>query len=278
MWQNYLLYGVFLGQIFVLSVYFPRKILGLIDTTIMQRPSADYPKLYPIDVTVIQGKLKLFALFNCLVVALGLGILAYSIFNTTDDLAGWDDQGVLVSYLMLQYIPMIFLAVQGFIYLNLMRDKNKSIYRSADSTPRKLTDYVPKTLLICALVSYVLCVATIIYFNQYPFDGFAGLVNILGVSVIYVGLGFGIYQKLYGKKYNPLKATNDRKFETTVVLKLLVLSAIFSSLYLTISLILASLDMRDLGNVIYSVYLQIFVFYIYQVMKFDQVDYSVYKA
>ncbi|MDU0354119.1 hypothetical protein RS130_09385 [Paraglaciecola aquimarina] len=179
---------------------------------------------------------------------------------------------------MLQYAPMIFLGGQGFVYLKLMRQKNKSKYRSADSSPRKLTDFAPTGLLVTALASYGLCVSTVVYFTFYPFDGFAGLVNVLGVSIIYAAFGIAVYQKLYGKKYNPLKAVDDRKFETTVVIKLLILSAICSSLYLAISLILASMDMRDLSNIIYSLYLQIFAFYIYQVMKFDRVDYSVYKA
>ena len=158
-----------------------------------------------------------------------------------------------------------------------MREQNTSEHRIADLQPRKLLDYVSKSLLTTAIISYSFCILTVLYFIKYPFDGFAGLVNILGVSVIYTGLSIGIYQKLYGKKRNPLQTSEDRSFETTVVIKLLVLTAICSSFYLGISLILASMDLRDLGNVIYSVYLQAFIVYVYQIMKFDQVDYSVYK-
>ena len=102
-----------------------------------------------------------------------------------------------------------------------MREKSSNGQRSADSQPRKLLDFVPKSLLIAAIASYGLCVFTILYFVQYPFDGFAGLVNILGVSIIYAGLGFAAYQKIYGKKYNPLISHKDRIIETTVVIKLL---------------------------------------------------------
>ncbi|MDU0354118.1 hypothetical protein RS130_09380 [Paraglaciecola aquimarina] len=86
MWDEYVLYAVFLGQILVLSFYFPNKILGLINKTIAQHPSSEYPKLYPVDVKVIQGKLKLFGLFNMLVVALGLAVLLFSIIYNSKEL------------------------------------------------------------------------------------------------------------------------------------------------------------------------------------------------
>ena len=278
MWDNYLLYMVFLGQIFVLSFYFPKKILGLINTSMQQHPRDVYPKLYPLEEKVIKAKLNIFNVYNSLVVSVGLAILAVSIINNSDDLAGWDDQAVLLCFLMLQYLPMLYLGAQGFDYLKLMREHNKNEYRIADLQPRKLVDFVSKPFLSAAVFSYGVCVVTVLYFVQYPFDGFAGLVNILGVSILYAGLGFAVYIKLYGKKYNPLQTSEDRSIETTIVIKLLILTAICSSLYLAISLILASMDMRDLGNIIYSLYLQAFVFYVYQVMKFDQVDYSVYKT
>ncbi|NQZ21916.1 MAG: hypothetical protein HRT53_07615 [Colwellia sp.] len=278
MWDNHLLYIVFLGQIFVISFYFPKKILGLINTSMQQHPRDVYPKLYPLDEEVIKAKLKIFNVYNSLVVSVGLAILAVSIINNSDDLAGWDDQAVLLCFLMFQYFPMLYLGAQGFDYLKLMREHNKNEHRIADLQPRKLFDFISKPFLSAAAFSYGFCVVTVLYFVQYPFDGFAGLVNILGVSILYAGLGFGIYIKLYGKKYNPLQTSEDRSIETTIVIKLLILSAICSSFYLAISLILASMDMRDLGNIIYSLYLQAFIFYVYQVMKFDQVDYSVYKT
>lgn len=278
MWDNYLLYMVFIGQVFVLSFYFPRKIIGLINTSMQQHSSDVYPKLYPIKEGEIKTKLKIFNIFNTLVVSIGFAIVVMSIINNTDDLAGWDDQAVLFCFLMLQYLPMLYLGAQGFDYLKLMREKNKNEHRIADLKPRKLLDFVSKPFLSSAVLSYGLCVVTVLYFVQYPFDGFAGLVNILGVSTLYAGLGFGIFQKISGKKHNPLQTNEDRSVETTIVIKLLILTAICSSLYLTISLILASMEMRDLGNIIYSIYLQAFVFYAYQVMKFDRIDYSVYKA
>jgi len=278
MWDTYLLYMVFLGQIFVLSFYFPRKILGLINKSMQQHPRDVYPKLYPIEEKVIKAKLNVFNVFNTLVISVGLAILAASIINSSDDLAGWDDQAVLLCFLMLQYLPMLYLGVQSFSYLKLMREKSSNEHRIADFQPRRLLDFVSKQLITTAIFSYLLCVLTVFYFVQNPFDGFAGLVNILGVSAIYAGLGFGIYQKLYGKKHNPLQTSEDRSIETTLVIKLLVLTAICSSIYFAISLVLASMNMRDLGNIIYSIYLQVFIFYVYHVVKFDQVDYSVYKA
>jgi hypothetical protein len=278
MWDNYLLYAVLLGQIFVLSFYFPRKILGLINTSMQQHSSDVYPKLYPIKEELIKRKLKLFNTLNSLTVSTGLAIIAVSIINNSDDLLGWDDQAVLLCFLLLQYVPMLYLGAQSFDYLKMMREKNKNEHRIADLKPRKLLDFISKPFLTTAILSYGICVVTVLYFVRYPFDGFAGLVNILGVSILYAGLGIGIYQKLYGKKHNPLQTTEDRSVETTILIKLLILTAICSSLYLAISLILASMDMRNLGNIIYSIYLQTFVFYAYHVMKFEKVDYSVYKA
>ncbi len=278
MWDNYLLYIAFLGQIFVISYYFPRKIFDKINKSMAQHPRIDYPKLYPVADHVINTQLKIFKLFSFFVVVIGIGILAISIINRTEDLIGWDDQAVLVCFVMLQYLPVLFLGTQGYYYLKLMREQNTSEHRIADLQPRKLLDFVSKSLITTAIISYSFCIITVLYFIKNPFDGFAGLVNILGVSGIYAGLSVGIYQKLYGKKRNPLQTTEDRSFETSVVIKLLVLTAICSSFYLGISLILASMNLRDLGNVIYSVYLQAFIVYVYQVMKFDQVDYSVYKS
>ena len=117
MMDNYLLYTVFLGQIFVLSFYFPKQILKLVKGSMQQHPPSIYPKLYPIEEGVIQTKLKVFSFLNLLVVIVGLGILAVSIINGSDDLAGWDDQGVLTSFLMLQYLPMLYFGIQSVTYL-----------------------------------------------------------------------------------------------------------------------------------------------------------------
>ncbi|NRA59989.1 MAG: hypothetical protein HRU25_03585 [Psychrobium sp.] len=73
--ENFLLLMVFLSQIFLISTYLPHKLIKRINSVLREHPQADYPKLYPVPLNVIENNLRLFQRMNVVVLGAGLAIV-----------------------------------------------------------------------------------------------------------------------------------------------------------------------------------------------------------
>ena len=72
---NILFFILFSSQIFLLSYYFPRKIVERIEQVISQYPPAQYPRLYPKSVDAIRLGISIYKLINWVVLLIGGGLL-----------------------------------------------------------------------------------------------------------------------------------------------------------------------------------------------------------
>ena len=79
-WNNSLFYIAFLGQIFVISWYFPRKLLERMQKVLAVYPPEQYPKLYPQAIEKYLVGQLLFKYANGIIVLVGFVILLAVMF------------------------------------------------------------------------------------------------------------------------------------------------------------------------------------------------------
>jgi hypothetical protein len=81
----------------------------------------------------------------------------------------------------------------------------------------------------------------VIYTQQQPFPGFAGLINLGAITLVYALQAFVVYAMLYGKKSNPFETHAGRVRTIGLVVKSCVYSCIacvaFVSLNFTLGLL-----------------------------------------
>jgi hypothetical protein len=275
--HTHLFYTTYALQIAVISVIVPLWISQRLRQMLSEHPPADYPKLYPVSPARIDRTLSTFAWLNALVVLMGLAILGHVVFSQQEELLGWDNQGALIVYFLLQYLPFVYLGSQGFRYHQMMRQLNSSARRQASLHPRTLSDYVPKTWFFIIGISALAYVGTVVYIAQQPFEGFAGYWNILYVCLLNLFFWVMIRAQLSGRKQDPHQSHHDRLQQQRLICQVLVIGWLMANLFLTTNMWLAKLDMRDLNVVIQSLYFTVITLLMSQTSTHQPTDYSVYQ-
>jgi hypothetical protein len=275
---NFLLYIVFLSQIFVISYFLPRRLRQRASEIMSNHPVEQYPKLYPISVDKIHQKINQLMLLTYGVLVLGVLLVAHGLYTQSDEMLGWDSQSVITIYYMLQVIPLVLLAFFGERYFKKMRRVNEATIRRAQLSPRNITNYVSKGFIGLAVGVYVMFVLLVAYISEHPFDGFAGYVNVLGVTFLNVLFGLGVYKQVYGKKIDPHQNDEDRFNQSSRVVKLMLFFSMAATVNISINFLLSSLDLRHLNDVVASLYYQIImmVMVLASVKKDD--NFEVYKV
>ena len=191
-----LLYIVLFSQIMFLSYYYPRRMLIRIHTIFKNYPPNDFPKLYPESIKKYKKSAKRYQIMNHLIIGLGLGLILW--FYVTPRTGGWD-QVIIFWYFMIQFLPNIGLELWTMKYHNAMRLLNQDALKEAVLQPRRLTDFVSKSLLGTVFVIYVIFVGFIAYVDQFDYTWFGGYLNVLIISGAYLFFGLIIYRAMYGK-------------------------------------------------------------------------------
>lgn len=278
MQQTTLFYLVFLLQIITISALIPWWVNSRLLNMMQAHPPEEFPKLYPVSQQRMQTVLSQFLIFNGLVLLIGLAMLAHLYWSSQTDLLGWDNQGGLTLYFLMQYTPFLYLSTQGVKHHQMMRQLNTNPVRSAQLQPRKLTDHVSTTWFALIIVTLLGYIATVVYMAQNPFPGFAGYWNILfviGLNVFFLVL---IQTQIKGRKTDPHQSHHDRIQQQRLICQLLVLGWVLANLFLTINMWLAKLDMRDWNLVVQSLYFTTIALIMSQTNVQEPDDYSVYQT
>lgn len=278
MQSNTYFYAAFLVQIVTISGLIPWWVKGRLLTMMQNHPPADYPKLYPVSHDRMQNVLKLFAGFNALVLVIGLAMLAHLYWSSQTDLLGWDNQGGLTVYFMLQCTPFWYLGMKGVKHHQMMRVLNTNPRRSAPLQPRRLGDRISLTWRMMIAISLMTYIATVIYMAQNPFPGFAGYWNILFVLGLNAFFAVLMYFQLQGRKTDPHLSHHDRLQQQHLICQLLLLGWVLANLFLTTNMWLAKLDMRDWNLVVQSLYFTLIALIMSQSNVQEPNDYSVYQT
>lgn len=271
------LYLAFLLQIGIISAFIPRLIINRITDMMKNHPPAQYPKLYPMPQAHMQKNMKHFMVINGLVVLIGLAILAHAYWTGQKELLAWDTQGTLIVYFFLQLLPFMLLGLKGMKYHQMMRQIDKTSHRSATLQPRKLTDYVSVSLLLVTAISALIMVLTIIYMHYHPFQGFAGLWNLLYMGGLNLFFLVMIFFQIRGKKSDPHQSSHDRTSQIRLISQVLVIGWIAANLFMTTNMWMSWGQLHELKDVVQSVYFTFIILLMSQTSTFQPQDYSVYQ-
>ena len=117
MWNDNILYLLFMVQILVISVYFPSAIVNQMKTVIAKCPPKEFPNLYPISIESIHRWIKIYLAANYTVMLLGFFIVFYGAVTDVEQMLGLKTPLVLFGYFMLQYLPMLLLEFTNVKYM-----------------------------------------------------------------------------------------------------------------------------------------------------------------
>nr|WP_298720476.1 hypothetical protein [uncultured Steroidobacter sp.] len=245
--EAYAFLAMFTLQILAMSVLYPAWLIRYCRMQAARIPAERLAQLYPgVDVGLAQQRfLTRYRALNVAIAALGLLLLGWLFSYMRSD---WDDgpvEALVVGYFMVQALVPLALVVWLVIRFNrahphsLLESKRKAVLQR-----RGLFDFVSPAIVFVAVASYFLFVALVLYIRHHPFPGFAGLVNIGAITLIYALQGFVVYLMLYGKRSNPFEPHAERLRTIGLVVKCCVYSCIACVVFFALNLMLGLLDLH----------------------------------
>mgnify|MGYP000088390726 FL=1 len=249
-----MLHVAFIGQIIVLSLLLPLLVVNKIKQTVAKHPKDLFPELYPETPEHIIKQSHIYLVLSVIVGILGMVLLVRTRSLGLNEFLDWDSQSVIMIYFLLQYVPYIWLSHASNQFSKKMRLMNKKFIKTASLKPRRVFDYISTWQLVMLLVLWSVFAAVVIYVSFDPFEGFAGLGNLLVPVIVNIFYWFICHRMIHSKKFNP---SQDREHFLHTFCQTMVVVNALSSLYITWSLTQHLLDLRPYSDVFQSYYLQI---------------------
>jgi hypothetical protein len=274
MQSYYFFYGVFLSQILIISFYFPRKLLRQMRWVVNTYPPSTHPLLYTKPIEMYENARRRYRNLNGFLLIIGLLILgALMRIDHDNDL----HNAIAMGYFFAQMIPVILLDFSSLSEFKRMRSANTKTTRKADLRPRRLTDFISRPLLSAAVITYVAFIALIVYIDQFNYDWFGGYVNLAGISLVNALFAGISYWHTVGKKLNPHESADDRATRIATVAKIMALTSIAATVFVSITIALSMFEVRYLLSVALSVYFQLLAIVGFQAYRIKYQDFDVYK-
>ena len=282
---NILFYIVFLGQILLLSYYFPQKILGRMKSVHEKYPPSKYAKLYPMPVENYSIRKWGFKLFSRLILLLGFVILFLIMFVV--DHANFADDGYIsevwpAAYGMIQFLPLILLEILEFKQFKLMRKANTVTTRKAELHRRRLFDFVSPivvgmtVLLLIAAIIFNLSVNDFVI--QWGHDSMQMAMVLTGSNLFLAAMGAW---HLFGRKLDPHQSFADRAKLIKINLNSLLYVSMAMSVYFMTVAADDIFDLDFLGAALLSLYFQVIAFvsigHVLRSLQVEDIDFEVYK-
>jgi hypothetical protein len=246
--EVYAFLAAFTVQILVVSVLYPAWFIRYVRVQATRLPAERLAQLYPgVDLGHAQERfLNQYRALNTGIAVLGLLLLVwlFSYMRRPD----WDDGPVevlvAVYFFVAQMLPLGLLAWLGVRFnmkhkRSLPEGKRKAILQR-----RGLFDFVSPFVVFLAVLSYFLFAAFVMYVQQHPFPGFAGLLNIGIVTLVYAFQAIFVYTMLYGRNRNPFETHAGRLHTIGLAVKSSVYSCIVIVVYLSLNFSLGLLDLQ----------------------------------
>jgi hypothetical protein len=257
--EAYAFLAVFTVQILAMSVLCPSWFIRFVRAKTSDLLVERCAQLYPgVDLRLnLERWLARYRVVNAIIALLG-GLLLGWLFSYMQR-ADWDDGPVETLaglYFMLQALPLVLVALIGLKYRGVLK-KLREGKRTAVLQRRGLFDFVAPFTVFLAVLSYFLFAGLVIYINRDPFPGFAGYINIGGVTLIYAMNAFGIYKQLYGRKFDPAETHAHRLYAIGLGVKVYVYACIAVVAFLSLNFTLVLLDLQRWEPFAQSVYLTV---------------------
>lgn len=286
--QIILYYLIFVSQIFVLSHYYPSKVLKRMRFITTNYPPADYPKLYPHACCPEGAKrgtarsIKRYRSLNLAAMTIGAFLLS---FAATQGYVpdGKADMGVLVGFTMIQFIPMFYLEISEFKSFKEMRKNNKSSTRTAGLKPRRFFDYISPVYGVLAGMLVIAALWQNLHFNGYDLavggSSFVTIATMVGVHLYFAGM---VWYMMHGKKLNPHQDNKDREMHIEGIVKMGTFTSILISLFLLATEFIRFYGLDAWETVSLSIYFQLLAVFgigtMLKTMKIEDTNFEVYRA
>ncbi len=248
MTEAYAFLAAFTVQILVVSVLLPAWFIRYVRAQTASIPAERLAQFYPgVELGHVQQRFpKRYRALTLGIAVLGLLLLA-GLFNYMRR-PGWDEGkvGALVTvYFLAAY--MLPFVLFGWAAVRFNQKHKRSLpqgKRTALLQRRGLFDFVSPFVVFLAVLCYFLFAAFVIYIRQNPFPGFAGLVNIGALTLVYVLNAFVMYIMLYRKKRTPFETHAGHLHAIGVAVKSSVYSCIVITVYTSLNFSLRLLDLK----------------------------------
>jgi len=284
-WSSNFFYIAFLSQIFLMSYYFPNKLLARMRNVLATYPPETYPKLYPRPVEHYRLAHLVFKYVSRFILLLGLLIL-YAVMFWVDHSTFADDGFISeawpAAYGMIQFLPLMAVEISEFSHFKQMRKANSGTKRIADLRRRDLTDLVSPGLLGMALLLFTGAILFDLYVHDFTVTwGHDTIQRALVMSVTNGLLAIVGAWNLYGRKLDPHQSAEDRIQRISVSLKSLLYVSMVMSVFIAITAADDMYNLDFLDAAMMSVYFQAIALlslgYTLRSVKPDEIDFDVYK-
>ena len=246
--EAYAFLAAFTIQILTMSVLYPAWFIRYLRMQMARFPAERLAQMYPgVDLgRAMERFVTQYRVLTTGSAVLGLVLLGwlFSYMRRPD----WDDGPVeaLVSvyFFAAQMLPLILLVWFGVRFNRAHKRPLPEPKRSAVLQRRGLFDFISPFVVSLAVMSYLLFIAFVIFLLRHPFTGFAGLVSIGVVTLVYALNALVVYLMLYGKKGNPFETHEGRLRTIGLAVKSSVYSCIVIVVYLSLNFSLVMLDLQ----------------------------------
>jgi hypothetical protein len=284
-WSNNLFYIAFLGQIFLLSYYFPNKVLARMQHVLASYPPETYPKLYPRPVEHYKLAHLAFKYASRFILLLGFLILFTVMFwvdhsTFADD--GFISEAWPAAYGMIQFLPLMAVEFSELSHFKQMRNANSASRRTAELRRRGLTDFVSPGLLSMAILVFAGAILFDLYVHDFAVTwGHDTVQRALVLSATNGLLAIVGAWNLYGRKLDPHQSAENRIQRISVNVKSLLFVSMALSVFIAVTAADDMYKLDFLDAAIMSIYFQAIAFfslgYTLRSIKLDAIDFDVYK-
>lgn len=284
-WSNNLFYIAFFSQIFLMSYYFPNKLLARMRNVLSTYPPETYPKLYPRPIEHYKMAHLAYKYVSRFILLLGLFILFAVMFLV--DHSTFADDGFIsemwpAAYGMIQFLPLMAVEFSELSHFKQMRKAKSKSKRSADLRRRGLTDLVSPPLLGMAVLLFAGAILFDLYVHDFAVTWSHDTIQRALVMAVTNGLLaiVGAWT-LHGRKLDPHQSAEDRIQRMSVNLKSFLYVSMALSVFIAITAADDVYNLDAVDAVIMSVYFQAITLlslgYTLRNLKLDDIDFDVYK-
>ncbi len=279
--ENLIFYVVFLSQIFLLSHYYPKRILQRFNSALENYPASKYPKLYNKSPDYYEAGAKIYKIMNRIILLIGLVILiSIGYFNLTEN---YKTESVFsFFYWMFQMLPIAMMEFSGFSYYKEMRKANKQPYRKAEIRPRRFFDFVSPLLFSTAAIVNVSCFFFIFYLDNFEFE-IGSDTFVISLTLIAMNSLFAFIARfnINGQKQDPYQSSTDRNRQIRLNVRSLVIVSIAASAFIMAEKSIAIFDLLYLKPSMLSFYFQLIAWIslgsLLNNMDLEDINFDVYK-
>ena len=256
--EAYAFLAAFTVQIFAVSVLYPAWFTRYLRVQATSIPAERLAQLYPgVDPVHAQQRfLTQYRMLTTTIAVLGLLLLGwlFSYMRRPDWGYGPVEVLVTVYFLAAQMLPLLLVVWLGVRFNKEHKRSLPQGKRTAILQRRGLFDFVSPFVVVLAVLSYVLFAVFMLDIQQRPFPGFAGLVSIGAITLVYAVNASVVYRMLYGKKRNPFETHARRLNAIGLTVKSSVYSCIVIVVYLSLNFSLGLLDLQRWGPFTLSIF------------------------